>query len=361
MVAVNPSFSANLSLRYQQFELNAQFSIPLKGVTAIFGHSGCGKTTLLRCIAGLEKKSTGSLQFNNDTWQDTNTFTPAHKRPIGYVFQEASLFPHLSIQGNLDFAIRRAGEKTDASHCETIIDMLDLKRLLHRNPLSLSGGERQRVAIARALLIRPKLLLMDEPLASLGQSHKQEILPYLEKLKEETTLPVLYVSHSAEEVARLADYLLVMDLGNIVAQGAITDMLSRLDFPLTLGDDAGVVFDAKVATIDRQWHLTKAVFPGGELWMRDSGQQCKQQVRIRVLARDISLSLQQHQDTSIVNCLPAIITEMGNDQHPGQMMIKLRVGEIALIARITKRSAAHLKLTTGMNVYAQIKSVAIVR
>jgi ABC-type sulfate/molybdate transport systems ATPase subunit len=219
---------------YPGFTLDVDLELPSRGITALFGHSGSGKTTLLRCIAGLERPSNGYLAIDGALWQDDASFLPTHRRPIGYVFQEASLFPHLSVQGNLDYGAKRCGCRPTSADFQKVIDLLGIGALLDRKPDRLSGGERQRVAIARALLTAPRLLLMDEPLAALDLARKNEILPYLERLHDELEIPVLYVSHAPDEVARLADHLVVMDGGSAVAQGPLADVLSRIDLPIRL-------------------------------------------------------------------------------------------------------------------------------
>lgn len=354
-------FKAKLFLQRQAFTLDVELHLPSRGVSVLFGESGSGKTAVLRCIAGLEPNCRGHIQFNGDSWQDETRFVPAYQRPIAYVFQDASLFPHLSAKKNLEFAMRRAGTTVPGlSYAETV-ELLGIGHRLDRYPAQLSGGEQQRVAIARALLIHPRLLLMDEPLSSLDQARKQEILPYLETLKRELELPIVYVTHSPDEVARLADQLVVLDNGRVIASGAWQEALADPNFPIKLGEEAGVVLEAKITERDDQWQLAKGAFPGGELWFRDTGHELGSQVRIRVFARDISLALQAHQDTSIINVLESIIEDISNDEHSGMALVRLRVGDSRLIARLTRRSAAKLQLTPGKSVWAQIKSAAIVQ
>ncbi|MFC6979710.1 molybdenum ABC transporter ATP-binding protein [Microbulbifer taiwanensis] len=266
--------------------------LPGRGITAIFGRSGSGKTTLLRCFAGLQQADRARLVVGGETWQDEGLSLPTHKRPLGYVFQEASLFPHLSARGNLDYAIKRAGAECPGELIERVVSLMGIGPVLDRFPGQMSGGERQRVAIARALLIRPRLLLMDEPLASLDTARKQEILPYLERLRSEFDMPILYVSHSIDEVARLADHLLMLDGGRVAAQGDMPEMLSRLDLPLRLGEETGVVLEGRVLERNEQWHLARVGFAGGELWLRDGGDALDRQIRVRILARDVSLALE---------------------------------------------------------------------
>jgi molybdate transport system ATP-binding protein len=272
---------ARFKLDYPGFTLDVDLSLPSTGITALFGVSGSGKTTLLRAIAGLERVPTGRLVFDGAVWQDGNTFLPTHQRPLGYIFQEASLFPHLSARGNLEYGMQRRPASADFSHT---VELLGIGHLLDRQPETLSGGERQRVAIARALLTQPRLLLMDEPLAALDLARKREILPYLEQLHEELKIPVLYVSHAPDEVVRLADHLVALDAGRVVAAGPLAETLARTDLPIPLGEDAGMVIEGTVAERDAQRQLARLEFPGGTLWVRDNGHPVGKRLRVRVLA-----------------------------------------------------------------------------
>jgi molybdate transport system ATP-binding protein len=318
------------------FSLDVEFQLPAQGISVVFGPSGSGKTTLLRCLAGLQRPDYGRLIVNGEVWQDAACFLPTHNRPIGYVFQEASLFSHLDVRGNL-------------------ADQLP------QYPEQLSGGERQRVAIARALLVNPALLLMDEPLAALDQARKQEILPYLETLHRELQLPIVYVTHSPDEMTRLADYLLVLEQGRLVAQGELAQVLTQLDLPLQQGEDSGVVIEACVSERDREFHLVCAEFGGGELWLRDGGDAIGTTIRIRVLARDVSLSLESIQNSSILNRLPVSVVDINDDKDEAMALLRLKLRSTFLIARVSRRSVSQLGLQPGMAVWAQIKSVAILR
>lgn len=348
---------ARFRLDYPGFALDVDLALPSSGVTALFGQSGSGKTTLLRAIAGLEHVPGGRLVVDGETWQDARMFLPTHRRPIGYVFQEASLFPHLTVRGNLDYGRRRRPAETDF---QGTVDLLGIGHLLDRKPERLSGGERQRVAIARALLTQPRLLLMDEPLAALDHARKEEILPYLEQLHETLKIPILYVSHAPDEVARLADHIVVLEKGRALASGPLTETLARLDLPIRLGEDAGVVLDAVVAEHDAEWHLAGVDFPGGRLWVRDKGIPTGHPVRVRVLARDVSLAHAKTEGSSIVNTLPATVVALGDDAHPALRLVRLDCGGQPLLARLTHRSAVHLGLAPGRPVWAQIKAVALV-
>lgn len=351
---------ARFSLDFAEFSLAVDLELPDRGVTALFGHSGSGKTTLLRCIAGLERAPGGYLSIADEVWQDEAVFVPTHKRPLGYVFQEASLFSHLSVKRNLEFGLKRVPSSNRKVSLDQAIELLGIGHLLDRKPDRLSGGERQRVAIARALALSPRILLMDEPLAALDLARKQEILPYLERLHDELEIPILYVSHSPDEVARLADHIVAMDSGRAVAQGPLVETLARLDLPIRLGEDAGVVIDAVVGARDEAWHLLRADFAGGELWVRDTGQPIGRHVRVRILARDVSLSLEHQHDTSILNLLPGTVTGVVDDSHPALSLVRVEVGGTPIVSRVTRRSAAGLGLVTGMPLWVQVKAVALI-
>ncbi|MFH1816986.1 MAG: molybdenum ABC transporter ATP-binding protein [Pseudomonadota bacterium] len=355
------SIRAQFKLDRGEFALDVKLDMPGRGVSALFGPSGSGKTTLLRLIAGLER-APGFLQVNGEVWQDdaAKIFVPTHRRALGYVFQEASLFPHLTARRNLEYGMKRvppAERRVDVAH---VIALLGIGPLLERKPARLSGGERQRVAIARALATSPRVLLMDEPLSALDLARKQEILPYLERLHDELEIPILYVSHAPDEVARLADYIVALDGGRVAAQGPLGETLARIDLPIRLGEDAGVVLEGEIAELDKEWHLARVASAGGSLWVRDNGLPIGQHVRVRILARDISLALEPHSDSSILNVLPAIVEQLADDTHPALALVKLDAAGAPLVARITRRSAAKLELRPGQAVWAQIKAVALV-
>jgi molybdate transport system ATP-binding protein len=340
------------------FHLDIDLKIPGHGVTALFGHSGCGKTTLLRCIAGLQA-TTGKLTVNGDIWQDAGHCIATHKRPLAYVFQEASLFPHLSVKHNLEYGYKRIPPAARKIHLNDVVDWLGLGQLIGRHPGKLSGGERQRVAIARALLTSPRLLLMDEPLSALDQQSKNDILPYLEQLRDTLSTPIIYVTHSIHEVARLAHHLVVMESGKVLANGPLTDTLARLDLPIHQKENAGVVIEATIKKRDKQWHLALVEFPGGHLWVRDPGKQTGYRLRVRIMARDVSIALERQEQTSILNLLPAEVTEIVPDGHPAARLVKLKIGNTPILSRITARSETALRLTAGKQIWAQIKSVAV--
>ncbi|MCW8931886.1 MAG: molybdenum ABC transporter ATP-binding protein [Gammaproteobacteria bacterium] len=352
------TIDARFKIIRDNFTLDVELNIPDTGVTAIYGDSGCGKTTLLRAIAGLEYSPTSYLRVGHKIWQDSSTFIPPEKRSVAYVFQEASLFSHLSVRGNLEYGLKRVPKNNSKVSLERAIDLLGISHLLDRNTDQLSGGERQRIAIARALAISPRLLLMDEPLAALDLKRKHEIMPYLESLHDELKIPVLYVSHAPGEVARLADHLILLENGQLKASGKLDQMLTRLDLPLAHGDKAAAVIHATVAGHDTEFDLTYLDFPGGRFTVAHKDLKVNHPVRLRVIARDVSLTLEQQSNTSILNIFPAIVDEM-TPEGKAQVMIRLLINGIPLLARITRKSASLLELAPGKHLYAQVKSVAL--
>lgn len=351
------SIRAQFRLAYPGFALGVDLDLPGRGVTALIGRSGSGKTTLLRCIAGLERAPDGVLEINGEVWQGPGVFVPVHRRDLGMVFQEPSLFAHLDVCGNLEYGFKRA--RTPRVVWDRVVEWLGIGPLLARAPANLSGGERQRVAIARALLCRARLLLLDEPLAALDAERKSEILPILERLRDELEIPVIVVSHAADEVARLADHLVALQAGRVLGAGGLTEMLTRLDLPLAFGEDAGTVLTARVAERDAAWQLVRVEFVGGHLWLPDKGVAIGKSVRVRILARDVSLSHAPLLESSIMNRISATVSAIAPDAHPSQSLVRLNAQGAPLLARVTRRSVAHLHLTTGAQVYAQIKSVAL--
>lgn len=352
------SIKAKFNFSKGEFLLNVNLHIPAQGITALIGPSGCGKTTLLRAIAGLEQHADGLLQIGDLTWQDNVIFVPPHKRAIGYVFQEASLFPHLSVSRNLEYGVKRVPIEDRNVSLEHAIELLGIGHLLDRKPAYLSGGEKQRVAIARALAVSPKLLLMDEPLASLDQERKQEIMPYIESLHNALDIPVIYVSHSPDEVAFLADHLVLLNEGQVSASGAVADMLTRFDLPLAHAADAETLIEATVAEHDDHFQLTYLDFPGGQFTVIQKDLAIGSKVRLRVIARDVSLTLEHQTDTSILNIFPAMIDDI-IPEGKAQITVRLLVGGVPMLARLTRKSASILNLKPRMLVYAQIKSVAL--
>ena len=352
---------ARFHLDYPEFTLNVDLELPGRGVTALFGHSGSGKTTLLRLVAGLIRIQDGRLSVNGEVWQDDRIFLPTHKRPLGYVFQEASLFPHLTARGNLEYGMKRVGNAMDGAALEQAVALLGIGHLLDRRPHQLSGGERQRVAIARALAVQPRLLLMDEPLAALDLKRKQEILPYLERLHDALEIPVLYVSHSPDEVARLADTVVVMEQGRVRAQGPVNELFSRLDLALAQDQEASAIIEGVVLSHDDDYALTRLEIQGGHLSVARLDRDIHELVRVRIHARDVSLALDEPGASSILNILPARILEM-REIEQAQVLVKLCTGageKTPLLARITRHSRDRLRLHEGQSVFAQVKAVAL--
>jgi molybdate transport system ATP-binding protein len=349
---------ALLKVDHPGFSLEVDLDLPGRGVSALFGPSGCGKTTCLRAIAGLQHAPGAQVTINGEAWQDGDMFLPTHRRPLGYVFQETRLFAHLDVQRNLEYGMKRVAAAERRVSLAQAVELLGIGHLLARRPGTLSGGERQRVGIARALATSPRLLLMDEPLASLDLQRKREILPYLERLHAELDMPVIYVSHAPDEVARLADHLVLLDAGRVVASGPANALLTRLDLPLAHGDAAGAVIAAVVTSYDAGYGLTQLAFAGGTLRLPHSGARIGQPVRVRIQARDVSLTLQPHAATSVLNILPATVADLAEDG-PAQVMVGLDVGGTRMLARITRKSAELLRLSVGSAVHAQVKGVAI--
>ena len=354
------SIEFRLSIAQDNFRLDVDLELPGGGVTSLFGPSGCGKTSLLRAVAGLDRHPGGRLVVNGQTWQEGDRFVPTHERPIGYVFQEPSLFDHLDVQRNITFGFRRIASANRRVAVEQAIELLDLQSLLARRPAELSGGERQRVAIARALAVSPDLLLMDEPLAAVDVSRKQEILPYIESLHRELDIPVLHVSHLPEEVARFADHVVLIGTEGVIASGAVQDVFTRLDLPPAHESDAASLVDARVVADDEAFHLTRLGFSGGEFLVSRTGLAEGQEVRLCVAARDVSLTLERQQGTSILNILEARVEEITQEDE-ARMLVRLAVGPTPLIASITRKSAHDLQLEPGKTVFAQVKTVALLQ
>ncbi|NOT83793.1 MAG: molybdenum ABC transporter ATP-binding protein [Methylococcaceae bacterium] len=351
---------ATFKLNYGAFQLDVDLHLPNSGITVLFGASGSGKTTLLRCIAGLQHAPHGFLTINGQVWQDSarGVFLPTHKRTLGYVFQEASLFTHLTVTENLQFGLKRIGKSTAGEALPPILDLLGIEHLLKRMPENLSGGEKQRVAIARALALNPDLLLMDEPLAALDSKRKQEILPFLSRLHQTLKIPVLYVTHSQQEVAQLSDFLVVMAEGKAIAAGSLSETLSRLDVPLVQERDAVTVWQGKIKAHEVAYHLTSIDFAGITLSLPAMDASIGSPVRVQIFARDVSIVKEKPQATSILNVLPAVITALA-DAQAGQTVVQVQVGGQMLLAHITQKSAVLLALQVGMGVYVQIKGTSI--
>ncbi|MDQ6646772.1 MAG: molybdenum ABC transporter ATP-binding protein [Pseudomonadota bacterium] len=347
------------ALRHAGFALDLDLALPGRGITALFGPSGCGKTSCLRAIAGLDHVPGGLVSINGESWQDPSQHlvVPVHERSVGYVFQEPSLFSHLSVRGNLDYGFRRAGRPRGVDHAG-IVDMLGIGNLLERRTEGLSGGERQRVAIARALLGQPRLLLLDEPLAALDATRKAELLPCLARLHDHLAIPAIYVSHALDEVAQLADHLVLLGRADGVHSGPLAQMLARLDLAASFANDPCVVIDTVIGAHEDD-HLSRLDFDGGALFVARRPEDIGQRLRYRVQARDVSLTLQRPEATSILNLMPARVIEVTDTEAPAHVLVRLQAGEVALLARISRRSWKALQLTSGSPVWAQIKSAAL--
>ncbi len=394
------AINARFYLNYGSFKLEADLSLPGSGISVLFGDSGSGKTSLLRCMAGLERPQHGFFSINGNIWQDSvkNFFLPTHQRSLGYVFQEANLFPHLSVRGNLQFGFKRIVNQFNpkqgltklapfihsrsqmvrqTNHERTqntlrpelvegrtqdlfkpVIALLGISHLLDRMPDRLSGGERQRVAIARALVLNPAILLMDEPLASLDSKRKQEVMPYLLKLQQEFNIPIVYVTHSRQEVMQLADYLVVLENGAVQASGSLPYMLTRLDLPLAQDKEAASVWQGKLTGYDKEFQLANVEFNGVSLSLPNIDATDGTQLRVQIHARDVSLTLVAPSQTSILNVLPATITGLADD-HSGHTIVRLACGQETLLAHITRKSSQLLGLQQGKSVFAQIKGTSL--
>ncbi len=352
------SLEAAFVLEREGFRLDAELREAEPGVIGLFGPSGCGKTTLLRCLAGLER-ARGYCRVQDRVWQDSRqeVFLPPHRRGIGMVFQDPRLFTHMNVNGNLRYAAKRADTLDQLAG---VVDLLDLGPLLMRASHTLSGGERQRVALGRALLSRPDLLLLDEPLAALDAERKREILPYLERVQRSLEIPLVYVSHSLEEVARLADRLVLMESGRTIAAGPAADLLADMALPLAQRDDAGALLIGRVEADDPLYHLISVRVGRDRLRVPRHDVALGDSVKLRIPARDVSLTLEAPQRTSILNVLPATVVAVGPAME-GQSIVRLQLaGGEALLARISMLSARELALEPGKAVFAQIKSVALV-
>ena len=348
-------------LERQDFCLDACFHAPLKGVTALFGPSGSGKTTVLRCIAGLETQTSGHLKVGPDYWQNDTFSLPTHKRPIGYVFQQSNLFQHLNVLKNLEYGFKRTPKSQRRIDFDETIALLGVDSLLENHPNHLSGGQQQRVAIARALLTTPQLLLMDEPLASLDIDSKTEIFPYLERLHDELNIPIIYVSHAPDEIVRIADHLVLMQQGQVIAQGEINQILTRSDLPLAHLDEACAVISGKVLKHDPLYHLTYLSIPGGSVAVSYRDLPPGYNVRVRILARDVSLALSPGEGSSITNILPVKVVSIETMHDPAKALITLNMAGELILANITRRSVHKLDITVDKTLYAHVKSVALMR
>ncbi len=364
-----------------KFVLDAGFTAPSKGVTALFGPSGCGKTTVLRCIAGLNRLADGVCEIDSEVWQDRDgTFLPTHKRPLGYVFQETSLFPHLSVRKNLLFgaprhsvaavvdrgrAVSDRAYSGDGAHMiafDEVTDLLGVTPMLDRSPRNLSGGERQRVAIGRALLSQPKLLLMDEPLSALDRVTKGEILPFLERLRDRLSLPIVYITHDIAEVERLADQVVLMEKGHVLATGPLAKLQSDPSLPLAMARDAAVTLEACVSAYDATYNLVTVSVPGGRFTVSGGPAPVGEMRRVRVIAGDVSLAREPPGPSSILNIAPGRIVSV-SPVDASELVAVVALGVdgqgVRLLSRLTRKSWDQLGLSADAPVFVQVKTVAL--
>ncbi|WP_119304629.1 molybdenum ABC transporter ATP-binding protein [Dongia deserti] len=353
------ALSVDIRLSYGDFSLKVAQDFQLSGVTGLFGPSGSGKSTLLRVIAGLEARAIGRVAMKSEVWQDGHTHVPPHRRGVGYVFQDTRLFPHLTVRGNLDYAFRRA-KALGGPSTEEIVDALDLGTLLARRPSQISGGEKQRVAIGRALLTAPKVLLMDEPLAALDEARKADILPYLERLCDQSRVPILYVSHSVAEVARLAQHMVVLRDGRVLRTGPAAEVLSDPEaVPMVGSREAGAVIEARIVA-QHEDGLTELAVSAGSLFLPRIEAAMGDALRLRIPAQDVILARTRPEGLSALNILPVTVTEVKIGEGPGAV-VQLRAGQDLLLARLTRRSVAALGLKPGVAAHAVLKSVALAK
>jgi molybdate transport system ATP-binding protein len=341
------------------FALDAAFTTPARGVTALFGPSGCGKSTLLAAVAGLLRPEAGRVALEGTVLLDTarRIFVPPEHRRCGLVFQDARLFPHLSVETNLRYGLRRAPRDVPGPGFEEVVALLGIEPLLVRRPGRLSGGERQRVALGRALLSRPRLLLMDEPLAALDAPRRAEVLPFLARLRDVAGIPILYVTHALDEVDALADHLVLLGAGRVLAAGPVEEMAARTDLPLALRRDAGALIGCTVAGHDAARGLTELRFAGGALFVPLRSEAPGTKARLRLRARDVAVATEAPRGLSTQNILPATLAEMTEAPGTQEVFLRLMLGPTPVLARVTRDSAARLGLSRGQAVWAVIKAV----
>lgn len=353
----------DLTRDFDTFRLKLDLTLPGQGVSILFGSSGCGKTTLLRGIAGLDPEMRGLVSVNGEVWLDTRLSyrLPTCRRAIGFVFQDATLFPHLRVRENLAYGMQRAAGRQEGPGFKHVLELLDLEPLLERFPEKLSGGEMQRVGIARALLSQPKLLLMDEPLASLDATIKREFLPYLERLHQELQIPVIYVTHAPDEVLRLADFVALLDQGGLIASGSLEEMLPVLAMKPGFGDGAGTVVPARIEAHYPKDGVSELRFRGGRLWVPLLSMSEGAHVRCRIFPSDVSLSVQSPVLSSVLNVLPVTVDSVSEVEDSARVIVRLNLNGTVLLASVTRKSSRELDLRPGQALYAQIKATTLAK
>jgi molybdate transport system ATP-binding protein len=360
---VSAMLEVDVRKRLGRLDLDYRFACETHGIVAVFGRSGAGKTSLIRMLSGLLRPDAGAIAVAGRTLFDARRRidVPPERRRLGYVFQEDRLFPHLSVLANLSYGLKRAPKAERRIGLDEVVALLGIESLLGRRPGDLSGGEKQRVSLGRALLANPRLLLMDEPLANLDQPRKDEVLPFIERLRDELAIPIVYVSHAMEEIVRLADTMVLISDGRAVAVGPVEALTSRLDLrPLTGRHEAGSVLEARVRGHDKVFGLSRLAFAGGQLLVPHVALPLGTPLRVRVRARDVALALAPPADTSIQNIVRARVSDLARDQGP-LVDVLLDAGGAPLWARVTARACETLRLAPGLEVYALIKALAVDR
>lgn len=352
-----------ISTRKQRgpFQLSLEVNTPHSGVVALFGRSGCGKSTAINLIAGLLKPDSGRIQLDDTVLFDSSAGidVPAEQRQIGYVFQNSRLFPHYTVAGNLRYGLQRSRSAVQHIQLEHIVALLGLEALLQRHPRDLSGGEQQRVALGRALLSQPRLLLLDEPLASLDQARRDEVLPYLQRIRDELRIPMIYVSHQFEEVVRLASHVVLLDRGQVLDQGALTEISLRPELRQIIGAEAiGAVVEASVQSVDAANGLAQLQLGHGQISVDAHGLSMGQQVRLQLLARDLILALEPPRALSVRNILHGVVAEVRADD-ANATLVAVDVGTVILLARVTNSAARDLQLRPGVKLWVLVKAITL--
>ncbi len=349
----------DIKLERSDFSVEARFSIPEKGVLGIFGHSGSGKTTVLRCLAGLEKNASGNIEVNGESWLAGSKKLCSQKRNIAYVFQEGRLFPHLSVEQNLLYGAKRSFSyqlpEFNAQR-EHLLELLNIGHLLKRYPAQLSGGEVQRVAIARALLKNPQLLLLDEPLSSLDVKRKREILPYLEKLHDELNVPMIYVSHDLDEMLRLCDYMMVMQQGRTIYTGGLQQAMISPESPLATIDSAAAVLEGSVSKREKDFDISTIHTINGNPFQVPGLMSIGKRVRLTVFASDVSVAINRATQSSILNIIKGNVSAV-LDEKGGRVLLQINCNNDVLLSLISRKSYQLLQLSIGKEVYIQVKAV----